>query len=171
MGIVYIKPAAVRTEKVGMLYLWIKFIHVLSSTILFGTGVGTACVMFYAHRTRNTTVIASISQYVVFADWIFTATSGVIQLVTGLWMVYIAGYSFASLWIWGSIAGYVIAASCWFPVVYLQMQMRDAAVHAHATNTSLPEQYDRYFTYWFWLGWPAFISLIMVFYLMTNKPF
>lgn len=153
-----------------MLYLWLKFIHVISSTILFGTGIGTAFTMFLAHRSRDTYIIAATTRYVVFADWIFTGTSGFIQPVTGFWLVYLAGYSFKSLWIWGSIVGYLIAAFCWFPVVYLQIKMRNAAVSALKNKTVLPAIYFRYFRYWFCLGWPAFISLIAVFYLMTNKP-
>lgn len=153
-----------------MLYFWLKFIHVLSSTILFGTGIGTACTMAYAHQTRNTQVIAATARYVVLADWIFTGTSGFIQPITGLWMVYLAGYPWTSLWVMGSIIGYLIAAFCWFPVVYLQIKMRDFAVAAEQNNEPLPAAYFRYFKYWFCLGWPAFISLIIVFYLMTNKP-
>jgi uncharacterized membrane protein len=152
-------------------YLFLKFIHIISSTILFGTGIGTACVMLYGHRTQQLNIITAISRYVVFADWIFTAPSAVVQLVTGLWMVYLAGYSFTSLWIWGSLAGYIIAACCWFPVVYLQIKMRDFAIQAELSQSQLPPQYFRYFKYWFCLGWPAFISLVIVFYLMTNKPF
>jgi len=153
-----------------MLYLWLKFIHVISSTILFGTGIGTACTMLYGHYTKNTQVIAATTRYVVLADWIFTGTSGFLQPLTGLWMVYLVGYSWTSLWVLGSIIGYLIAASCWFPVVYLQIKMRDLAGEAEQNNTPLPPAYFRYFNYWFYLGWPAFISLIIVFYLMTNKP-
>lgn len=153
------------------LYLWLKFIHIVSSTILFGTGIGTACNLFLAHRTRDVYIIATTARYVVLADWIFTGTSGFIQPITGFWMVYLAGYSLTSLWILGSIVGYLIAAFCWFPVVYLQIKMRDFAVAAHQNNTSLSPTYFRYFRYWFCLGWPAFISLLVVFYLMTNKPF
>lgn len=153
-----------------MLYFWLKFIHVISSTILFGTGIGTACIMFYGHRTKNIPVIAVTTRYVVLADWIFTGTSGVIQPLTGFWMVYLAGFPWTSLWIMGSIIGYTIAACCWFPVVYLQIKMRDFATTAEQNNTPLPQAYYRYFKYWFYLGWPAFISLIFVFYLMTNKP-
>ncbi|HHT0592149.1 TPA: DUF2269 family protein [Legionella anisa] len=153
-----------------MLYFWLKFIHVISSTILFGTGIGTACTMLYGHRTRKTQIIAATTRYVVLADWIFTGTSGFIQPVTGLWMVYLAGYAWTSLWVMGSIIGYLIAAFCWFPVVYLQIKMRDFAVEAEQKNMPLPPIYFRYFKYWFCLGWPAFISLIIVFYLMTSKP-
>lgn len=153
-----------------MLYLWLKFIHIISSTILFGTGIGTACTMLYGHSTRNVPIIAAITKYVVLADWIFTGTSGLIQPITGLWMVYLAGYTWSSFWVLGSIIGYLIAAFCWFPVVYLQIKMRDLAAAAIQNKTSLAPTYFRYYKYWFSLGWPAFISLIIVFYLMTNKP-
>lgn len=142
----------------------------LSSTILFGTGIGTASVMIYGHRTKNPIVIAVISKYVVFADWIFTGTSGILQPLTGFAMIYLAGFSWTSLWILGSILGYVVAACCWFPVVCLQIKMRDLAIETVKNNTTLPEKYHRYFLYWFILGWPAFLSLVGVFYLMTNKP-
>lgn len=153
-----------------MLYLFLKYLHILSSTILFGTGLGTACNLFLAHRTRDTHLIAATTRYVVLADWVFTSTSGIVQPLTGFWMVYLAGYSFTSFWVLGSIIGYVIAALCWFPVVYLQLKMRAFAIKADQNKTPLPPLYFRYFKYWFCLGWPAFISLLIVFYLMTNKP-
>lgn len=153
-----------------MFYLWVKLVHVISSTILFGTGIGTACTMLYGHNTRNIQVIAATTRYVVLADWIFTASSGFLQPVTGLWMVYLAGYPWQLLWVMGSIIGYLIAGFCWFPVVYLQIKMRDFAIAAERNKTALPPIYFRYFKYWFCLGWPTFISLIIVFYLMTNKP-
>ena len=153
-----------------MLYLWVKYLHILSSTILFGTGIGTASSMLFAHRTNDAAFIAATSRYVVMADWIFTATSGLIQPVTGFWLVYLAGYSLTSLWIYGSFIGYVMAACCWFPVVYLQIKMREMAIYSNQEKIPLPAKYFRYFKYWFFLGWPAFISLIIVFYLMTFKP-
>jgi uncharacterized membrane protein len=153
-----------------MLYLWLKLTHIISSTILFGTGIGTACNMFLAHQTRDTSIIATTARYVVFADWIFTSTSGIIQPVTGFWMIYLAGYSLKSFWIWGAIVGYLIAAMCWFPVVYLQIKIRDIAAKSLQDKAALPPRYFRYFRYWFCLGWPAFISLIIIFYLMTFKP-
>lgn len=153
-----------------MLYLWLKLIHIISSTLLFGTGIGTACTLFFAHKSRDTQTIATATRYVVFADWTFTCPSGIIQPITGFWMIYLAGYSFTSFWIWGGMIGYLIAGICWFPVVYFQIKMRNFAIKASEDNTALPAIYFRYFKYWFYLGWPAFISLIYVFYLMTFKP-
>jgi hypothetical protein len=152
------------------LYLWLKFIHVISSTILFGTGIGTACTLLYANSSKNVAAIASATRYVVLADWCFTGASGFLQPLTGFWMVYLMGYSWTSLWIIGSIIGYLIAGFCWFPVVYLQIKMRDFAAAAVNTNTALPSIYFRYFRYWTLLGIPAFAALIIVFYLMTSKP-
>lgn len=153
-----------------MLYYWLKFFHVVSSTILFGTGLGTACNLYFANRTRDVPLIAKTARYVVIADWAFTAPSGVIQPITGFWMVYLYGYPLNALWIMGSIIGYLIAAVCWFVVVYLQIQLRNLSHSAFIQHAPLPPRYHRYFRYWFLLGWPAFISLLIVFYLMTNKP-
>lgn len=153
-----------------MLYLWVKLVHVLSSTILFGTGIGTACNLYFANRTRDIYLIAKTARYVVIVDWIFTGSSGIIQPITGLWMVHLNGYHLTTFWVLGSIVGYLIAAACWFPVVYIQIKLRDMAEWANRTKKPLPAQYHRYFRYWVRLGWPAFISLLFVFYLMTNKP-
>lgn len=155
-----------------MLYIILKFIHIVSSTILFGTGLGTASTMIYAHRTRDINTIAAITQYVVIADWLFTTTSGFIQPITGFWMIYLVGFPLNSFWIIASVIAYLIAAFCWFPVVYLQMKMRDFAFETKRENKDkLPAIYFRYFNYWFCLGIPAFISLVVVFYLMTAKPY
>lgn len=154
-----------------MLYLWIKYIHILSSTILFGTGIGTASVMVYGHWTKDIHVMAAINRYVVFVDWIFTGTTGVIQPITGFWMLYIAGFPLTALWIWGSIAGYLLTAGCWFVVVYLQLQIRDITAACAREGTPLPKDYYTYFRWWFFLGCPAFISLLLVFYFMVMKPF
>lgn len=153
-----------------MLYLDVKFIHILSSTILFGTGIGTAMNMFMANRSKDVYLIAKTARYVVWVDWIFTGTSGFVQPITGLWMVYLNSVPLTTLWVVGSIIGYLIAAFCWFPVVYFQIKMRDFAEESLKNKVPLPAIYYRYYRYWFILGWPAFISLMVVFYLMTNKP-
>lgn len=150
-------------------YLLLKWLHILSSTVLFGTGIGTASVFVFAHHTRDVKTIANVSRYVVTADWVFTGTSGIVQPLTGLLMVYLAGYSFTAFWIWGSIIGYLIAAFCWFPVVYLQIQMRNFASESLQNGMKLPDQYYQCYRLWISLGCPAFTSLIVVFYFMTTK--
>jgi uncharacterized membrane protein len=153
-----------------MWYAWIKIFHIISASVLFGTGLGTAFYMFYVNQQKNIALIAKATAAVVVADWLFTATSAVIQAITGFILVYLKGYSLLSLWVLGSILAYVIAGICWLPVVWLQMRCRDLAFAASVSNTPLPAEYHRYFILWCLLGIPAFIALIGAFYLMANKP-
>ncbi len=153
-----------------MLYLTLKTIHILSATILFGTGIGSAYYMLRAYLNGNINNIALTSKHVVAADWLFTTTSGIIQPVTGVWMVLLVGWSFMDKWIFISLALYFLAGICWLPVVWLQYRMRDMAQIAQANETPLPPLYYKYMRIWFWLGWPAFISLVTVFFLMVFKP-
>jgi uncharacterized membrane protein len=56
-------------------------------------------------------------------------------------------------------------------VVYLQIRMRDLAEAAVAAKEAeLPKTYRRLSRLWFWLGWPAFLSLLAIFWLMIAKP-
>lgn len=153
-----------------MLYNYLKIIHVISAAVLFGTGLGTAFYMYLANKSKDITLIVTATKNVVKADWLFTTTSGFIQAITGFWMVYLHGYSLHLLWVQGSIIGYFIAAVCWFPVVYFQIKLRDLATIALTTNTALTKEYDFYYRFWITLGWPAFISLLVVFYFMSVKP-
>jgi uncharacterized membrane protein len=59
---------------------------------------------------------------------------------------------------------------CWLPVVWLQIQMRNLASRAMLEGTALPTVYSRYYRLWFYLGWPAFTGVLVVFYLMVGKP-
>lgn len=148
----------------------VKWLHVLSSTVLFGTGLGTAFFMWSAHRTGNPATIAAVARLVVKADWLFTATSGVVQPVTGLMLIHGFGYGLTERWILWSAALYVLALACWLPVVKLQITMRDVAAEAARADTPLPPRYHRAARLWFALGWPAFMALLIVFYLMITRP-
>ena len=72
-------------------YLWIKTIHIISATVLFGTGMGTAYYMLRAYLAGNDTAFAQTTRSVVTADWLFTTPAAIIQLVTGLWLADILG--------------------------------------------------------------------------------
>jgi uncharacterized membrane protein len=151
-------------------YLVVKWLHILSSTFLFGTGIGSAWYMLFANISRDVRAIAVVSRNVVIADWVFTATTAIIQPATGFYMIHLAGYPLHSSWIMWSIALYVLAGACWLPVVWIQMRLRDLAAEAVRTNTALPPQYWRLFKTWFALGVPAFGAFLVIFWLMVAKP-
>ena len=151
-------------------YLVVKWIHVLSSTVLFGTGIGSAFYMFVAARSRDPRTVYFVTRWVVVADWLFTTTAIIVQPVTGLWLAHLAGFPLASAWLAWSIALYFLAGACWLPVVWMQLKMRDMARAAMEQGTELPARYHRFFGIWVALGVPAFAALVVVFYLMVAKP-
>jgi uncharacterized membrane protein len=153
-----------------MEYVIVKWLHILSSTFLFGTGIGTAFYMLVANLSRDIRAIAVISRWVVRGDWLFTATSGVVQPLTGFYLIHLAGFPMTSRWIVWSLWLYGLALVCWLPVVWLQIRLRDMANEAAANDTPLPPLYWRYMKTWILLGIPAFFALVIVFYLMVAKP-
>ena len=151
-------------------YVVLKWLHIVSSTLLFGTGIGSAWYMLFANVSRDVRAIAVVAKYVVVADWLFTATTAILQPLTGFYMIHLAGYPLHSKWIMWSIILYVIAGACWLPVVWLQIRMRDLAAQAVRLDTPLPALYWRYFRIWVFLGLPAFAAFIVIFWLMVAKP-
>jgi uncharacterized membrane protein len=151
-------------------WLLVKWLHVLSSTILFGTGIGTAFYIFFCARTRDARVVAPVMRYAVIADWLFTATTAVLQPLTGFYLVYLTGIPLATTWIAWSIALYLVAILCWLPVVWLQIRMRDLATQAAAAGEPLPARFWMLRWVWFSLGVPALLAFLAIFYLMIAKP-
>ena len=151
-------------------YLIAKTLHVISSTILFGFGAGTAWYFWNAHVTRDPATIASVGRMVVRADWIFTGTSGIVQPASGFWLVYLTGYSLTAPWLIVAYGLYVLAFGCWAPVVWLQIKAQRLAAAACERGESLGPEYEKTMRAWFLLGWPAFIGLVGVFWLMVSKP-
>lgn len=151
-------------------YVVVKWLHVLSSTVLFGTGLGSAFHMLLASLARQPAAAAVVVRQVVWADWLFTTTTIVIQPVTGLYLVHLLGLPLRTPWIAWSIALYFLAGACWLPVVWLQIRMRRMAEAAVQRGEPLPARYFSDLRIWTALGVPAFLALVIVFYLMVAKP-
>lgn len=151
-------------------YALIKWIHILSATLLFGTGLGSAFYKWCADRQGNLAAMAHTNRIVVIADWIFTTPTIIIQPITGLWLLRLLGVTFDQGWVLLTLLLYALAGACWLPVVWLQIRMRDLALSAVAQNRALDTRYARYAQVWFWLGIPAFGAMVGVYFLMVFKP-
>jgi uncharacterized membrane protein len=103
-------------------------------------------------------------------DVMFTATTMIIQPVTGFYLLYLANLPLTSRWVMWSLGLYLLAGVCWLPVVWLQIKLQRLAAAASASKRDLPDVFWRFFWLWFALGIPAFIALVIVFYLMVAKP-
>jgi uncharacterized membrane protein len=148
----------------------IKTLHILSATILFGTGLGTAFFMFRSHYSTQVESKFDIARAVVLADYWFTAPAVLLQPVTGIALIAMAGYDPFEPWLVATYVLFVLAGLCWLPVVWIQIELRKMLRTSLATRDALPDRYRKLFRIWFWLGWPAFLGLIAVFYLMVHKP-
>lgn len=151
-------------------YLWVKWLHVLSSTLLFGTGLGIAFFTWMAHRTGDAAHIARTARVTVIADSLFTAPAVLVQFATGAWMVHRLGIPYSTFWVGGAVVLFVVVGACWLPVVWLQMRARDLAREAAERGTPLPVRYHAVMRWWFVLGWPAFLGVMAIFALMVLKP-
>jgi uncharacterized membrane protein len=153
-----------------MLYLTLKWLHVLSATVLFGTGIGSAFWMFTANRAKDLRAIVFACRTVVLADWLFTAPAVIFQPISGVWLAKLAGYPLSATWLVAAICLYLFAGACWLPVVWIQIRMKRLAEQALVSNADLPLQYWAYDRWWIALGCLAFPAVAAIFWLMVFTP-
>lgn len=152
------------------LYLLVKTLHIISATIVFGTGIGIANFMFFGHRSALAQERAFATRMTVKADYLFTLPSVIIQPVSGAWLIWHGGFVWNDYWLVLTYGLYLLAGACWVPVVIIQMrikEMLEAQLRGEPFNEAT---YDRLFRVWFVLGWPAFGGLLVIFWLMVTKP-
>lgn len=151
-------------------YLLLKMIHILSAVVVAGTGTGIAFFMFMANRSSNVAAIATTARHVVLADWIFTAPAIVVQFVSGILLMMKLGYSFTSTWFFLVIALFLFIGICWIPVVLIQYKLKTLADSSLNTGILHP-RFKKMMRLWTALGVPAFIAILVIFWLMVFKPF
>lgn len=151
-------------------YLIVKWVHVMSSVLLVGTGFGSAFYLFFTQRSGSVAAQAVVARLVVRADLWFTLPAVIVQPATGLWLAHRAGYPLDTPWIAVSLGLFALAVACWLPVLWLQARMARTAAACLQAGTALPEAYHRDRRRWEALGYPAFAAMLTVFYLMVVKP-
>lgn len=145
-------------------YSIIKTIHIISASILFGTGLGTTFFMWRAHSSGSREAMAVTMRNVVLADWIFTTPAVIVQPLTGLWLVHTLSIPLDSGWFVAVVILYVLIGLCWIPVVAIQIRIRDTL-----NSAAEPPQYRTLIRAWIGLGIPAFSMVLILFFLMVTK--
>ncbi|WP_417578796.1 DUF2269 family protein [Nitrincola sp.] len=151
-------------------YLLLKLIHIVSAVVVAGTGTGIAFFMFMANRSSNLPAIAVTARHVVLADWLFTAPAVVLQLVSGVLLMMKLGYSFTSTWFFIVMALFVFIGVCWIPVIFIQYKLK-ALADSSLKSGVLDPNFKSMMRWWTALGVPAFIAIVLIFWLMVFKPF
>lgn len=150
--------------------LILRWLHVVGATVLLGTGAGIAFFMVMADRTKDVRIIAHTAGVVVVADWAFTATTVLLQPITGALLALQLGWRLSEGWIALSLALYVVTGLFWLPVVWMQHKMRALAQAALEKDEPLPPRYHQLFRTWFLCGFPAFFAVLAIVWLMVARP-
>lgn len=150
--------------------LVLRWLHVIGACVLLGTGAGIAFFMVMAHRTGDPHLIAHTAGTVVVADWLFTATAVVAQPITGILLAREIGWPLTESWIVASLVLYFVTGLFWLPVVWIQHRLRDLAHEAASRRGALPHTYHRLFAIWVACGFPAFLAVLAIMYLMLARP-
>lgn len=145
-------------------YLWVKTIHIVSATVLFGTGIGTAYYMLRAYLSGNDQAFAQTTRHVVAADWLFTTPAVIVQLASGLYLAHKLGIPPDSDWFITVIGLYILVGACWVPVVWIQIRIRNLTAKAAPRD-----DYRVLMRIWTALGIPAFGGVLVLIYLMVSK--
>lgn len=151
-------------------YLLLKLIHILAAVVVTGTGAGIAFFMFMANRSNNPQAIYITTKHVILGDWLFTTPAVITQIVTGILLMNMQGYSFSAPWFYWVMGLFSFIGLCWIPVLRIQYKLREVAQICVDSNEVTPE-FKSLMQRWTLLGVPAFIAILGIFWLMVFKPF
>lgn len=151
-------------------YLVLKLIHMLAAVVVTGTGAGIAFFMFMANRSNNHQAIYITAKHVILGDWIFTTPAVITQIITGILLMNMQGYSFSAPWFYWVVGLFSFIGICWLPVLRIQYTLRELAKISVDSNQVTPE-FKSLMKTWTLLGIPAFTAIIGIFWLMVFKPF
>ncbi len=152
-----------------MEYIILKYIHILSATLLFGTGLGSAFYLWMAYLSKDVPTLVNTTRHVILADWFFTTPTVIIQPITGIWLMHILHYSLTSVWFILTIGLYMLAGVCWIVVVFIQYRLHSVVKSLSKATKDLPQTYHVFMRWWFGLGVIAFSAIIIIYWLMVSK--
>lgn len=147
----------------------LKWVHIISSTLLFGAALGSSLHCWAAHRSGEVRVLATVLRMVVLIDIWLVFTTGFIQPASGLLLVQQKGYSFWEPWLIVTYVLYAAVTVMWIVVAFLQIKCRDMA-RAASSWDALPARYHGHMRSWAWLVVPSFLIALIIFWLMVFKP-
>jgi len=150
-------------------YLTFKLIHILAAVVVTGTGAGIAFFMFMANKSNNPHAIYITAKHVILGDWLFTTPAVIIQIISGIILMKIQGYSFSSPWFYWVLGLFIFIGLCWIPVLKIQYKLRELAKKSLELNEVTPE-FRSLMRTWTLLGIPAFTAILAIFWLMVFKP-
>jgi uncharacterized membrane protein len=147
----------------------VRLVHVVSSALMFGVGVGSFWFMVTAARSNDPAAIAITTRNAVRAEWFIAAPVALIQPTTGYLLMLQLGYSLHSSWFAAVAVLYIIAGMCWVYLVKTELKMRDVAA-GHSVASVLSPEFGLLFQRWTRLAIGSFAGVLAIFGLMVFRP-
>ena len=147
----------------------IRLLHIVSSALMFGVGIGAFWFMLTAARSGNPAAIAVTTRNAVRAEWFIAAPVALIQPTTGYLLMQQLGYSWHSRWVAAVATLYIIAGMCWVYLVKAELRLRDLAA-ACSSSSVLPAAFGPLFQRWTRLALGSFAGVLAIFWLMVFRP-
>lgn len=152
-----------------MLYLCLKYLHVIAAVFLFGFGMGSYLYLIAANRTRSPQLIAHTAAMVVRYDAWITTPAGVVQLVTGYLLFNLMGLSMTTEWVMASVLVFFAVGALWLPVLVIQKRLERMAAQAVEQGRALDAAYHHHYRLWFWMGVAGFAGMFLIVAMMVTK--
>lgn len=109
-----------------MLYNILKFLHILSATLLL-ISIVYCCRIWLSTKSINETM--AISQQIQSQTWLIIIPFALFQLATGFTMINLKHYDSSEFWIIGSIIGFIILIGSWFSFIYFLLSSQQSTKH------------------------------------------
>jgi len=152
-----------------MLYLGLKYAHIIAAIFLFGFGMGSYLYLIAASRTANPLVIAHVARMVVRFDTWITTPAGFIQILTGYGLVKLSGLPLTTEWVLTALVIFLCTGALWLPVLVLQKRLQVLASSAAETGQGLTVEYDAVYRKWFWMGVLGFLGMFVIVLIMVTR--
>ena len=133
---------------------------------MIGTGLGSAFYLYFTYKKSRFSTVKDVLNFVIIADMIFTTPSVIIQLITGVMMSNMLGFTYSN-WFWLVLSVSFIILILWLRAAYIQVKLKKLIKN----KTELPAEFHQLMRAWFYLGIPSFIGSIYLYYLMVFKTF
>lgn len=152
-----------------MVYLCLKYLHVIAAIFLFGFGMGSYLYLIAASRSGNPQVIAHVARMVVRFDTWITTPAGIVQVITGYLLMRLSGLSMSSEWLLTSLIIFFCVGALWLPVLVLQKRLQKMALSAGEDGLPLDDRYANTYRWWFWMGIAGFAGMFVIVLMMVTK--
>ncbi len=151
--------------------LAIKFVHVLTAAVLYGTWLGAACFMVMATRSGNPSVAALVAQFAVRVQLYVVAPALALQPIAGFPLAWAIGLApLNEFWIVVALLLYAAVVALWLLALRVEMRLRNIARDAALERKPLADAYPRLVRAWLALDGLIFASFTALMLLMVWQP-